>query len=52
MVLASKNTPSTSVVISRITALGVITDIETGPNGHLFVASIDHGTVYEVFRVR
>jgi hypothetical protein len=31
---------------------GVITDVESGPNGSLFVSSIEHGTVYEVFRIK
>jgi glucose/arabinose dehydrogenase len=29
---------------------GVGTDVETGPNGNLFVVSLSHGAVYEVFR--
>jgi glucose/arabinose dehydrogenase len=29
---------------------GVSTDIETGPNGNLFVVSISDGAVYEIFR--
>ena len=29
---------------------GVGTDIETGPNGNLYVVSLDHGAVYEIFR--
>jgi glucose/arabinose dehydrogenase len=29
---------------------GIITDIETGPNGNLFVVSLLDGTVYEIFR--
>jgi len=29
---------------------GVGTDIETGPNGNLFVVSISAGAVYEIFR--
>jgi glucose/arabinose dehydrogenase len=29
---------------------GIVTDIETGPNGHLFVVSLDHGAVYEISR--
>jgi aldose sugar dehydrogenase len=29
---------------------GVGTDIETGPNGNLFVVSISQGAVYEIFR--
>jgi len=30
------------------TGFGVVTDIETGPNGHLFVVSLSQGTVYEI----
>lgn len=29
---------------------GVATDIQTGPNGNLFVVSLTHGAVYEIFR--
>lgn len=29
---------------------GVITDIETAPNGNLYVVSIDRGAIFEVFR--
>ena len=32
------------------TNFGVGTDIETGPNGNLFVVSLSHGAVYEIFR--
>lgn len=32
------------------TGFGVGTDIHTGPNGNLFVVSLSHGTVYEIFR--
>lgn len=32
------------------TNFGVVTDIQTGPNGNLFVVSLDQGTVYEIFR--
>ena len=31
---------------------GVGTDVETGPNGNLYVVSLTHGTVYEIFRRR
>ena len=31
---------------------GVSTDIETGPNGNLFVLSLTKGAVYEIFRQR
>ena len=43
-------TESESLVIGRDFA--VITDIKTGPNGNLFVISLDQGTVYEIFRSR
>jgi aldose sugar dehydrogenase len=29
---------------------GILTDIQTGPNGNLLLVSLDKGTVYEVFR--
>jgi aldose sugar dehydrogenase len=29
---------------------GVGTDVQTGPNGNLFVVSLDQGTVWEIFR--
>ncbi len=29
---------------------GVVTDIETGPNGNLFLVSLTNGAIYEVFR--
>jgi glucose/arabinose dehydrogenase len=32
------------------TDFGVATDIETGPNGNLFVVSLTDGAVYEIFR--
>jgi aldose sugar dehydrogenase len=31
---------------------GVGTDIQTGPNGNLFVVSLDQGAIYEIFRPR
>jgi glucose/arabinose dehydrogenase len=31
---------------------GVGTDVQTGPNGNLYVVSLDQGAVYEVFRPR
>lgn len=34
------------------TDFGIVTDIETGPNGNLFVASLSDGAVYEIFRPR
>jgi glucose/arabinose dehydrogenase len=41
-------TESESLLIGR--DFGVVTDIETGPNGNLFVVSLSNGTVYEIFR--
>ena len=41
-------TESESLLIGR--DFGVITDIETGPNGNLFVVSLTSGTVYEIYR--
>jgi glucose/arabinose dehydrogenase len=41
-------TESESLLIGR--DFGVITDIETGPNGNLFVVSLSQGTIYEIFR--
>jgi hypothetical protein len=32
------------------TGFGVGTDIHTGPNGNLYVVSLTHGTIYEIFR--
>ena len=32
------------------TDFGIVTDIETGPNGNLFIVSLDHGAVYEIRR--
>jgi aldose sugar dehydrogenase len=29
---------------------GAVTDIQTGPNGNLFLVSLTHGTVYEIHR--
>jgi glucose/arabinose dehydrogenase len=43
-------TESETLVIGR--NFGIVTDIETGPNGNLFVVSLDQGTVYEIFRRR
>jgi hypothetical protein len=34
------------------TGFGVGTDIQTGPNGNLFVVSLTHGVVYEILRKR
>jgi aldose sugar dehydrogenase len=41
-------TESESLLIGR--DFGVVTDIKTGPNGNLFVVSLSHGAIYEIFR--
>jgi aldose sugar dehydrogenase len=41
-------TESESLLIGR--NFGVGTDIETGPNGNLFVVSLSHGAIYEISR--
>ena len=43
-------TESESLLIG--TNFGVATDIQTGPNGTLFVVSLSNGAVYEIFRRR
>jgi hypothetical protein len=43
-------TESESLLIGRNFGSG--TDIETGPNGNVFVVSLTQGAVYEIFRVR
>ena len=34
------------------TNFGVVTEILTAPNGNLLVVSLDHGAIYEVFKLR
>ena len=41
-------TESESLILGE--NFGILTDIETGPNGNLFVVSLTHGAVYEIFR--
>jgi aldose sugar dehydrogenase len=43
-------TESESLLIGR--DFGVGTDIQTGPNGNLFVVSLSRGAIYEIFRQR
>ncbi len=43
-------TESESLLFGR--NFGVGTDIQTGPNGNLFVVSLSHGAIYEIFRSR
>ena len=40
-------TESETLLIGR--NFGVGTDIETGPNGNLYVVSLSHGAIYEIF---
>jgi len=41
-------TESESLLVGR--DFGIVTDIETGPNGNLFVVSLSDGAIYEVHR--
>jgi hypothetical protein len=41
-------TESESLLIGK--NFGISTDVETGPNGNLFVVSLTRGAVYEIFR--
>jgi glucose/arabinose dehydrogenase len=41
-------TESESLLIGR--DFGIVTDIETAPNGNLYVVSLSNGAVYEIFR--
>lgn len=43
-------TESESLLFGR--NFGVSTDIQTGPNGNLFVVSLSNGAVYEVYRTK
>jgi glucose/arabinose dehydrogenase len=43
-------TESESLLFGR--RFGLVTDIHTGPDGHLYVVSNTHGAVYEIFRRR
>jgi len=43
-------TESESLLIGR--DFGITTDIETGPNGNLFVVSTSNGAIYEISRAR
>ena len=43
-------TESETLLIGR--NFGTLTDIRTGPNGNLFVVSIDTGSIFEIFRTR
>jgi glucose/arabinose dehydrogenase len=43
-------TESESLLFGR--NFGVVTDIQTGPNGNLYLVSLTHGAVYEIHRNR
>ena len=43
-------TESESLLVGR--DFGIVTDIQTGPNGNLFLVSLSNGAVYEIFRSR
>lgn len=43
-----EGTESESILIG--TEFGITTDIETGPNGNLFVVSLSNGAIYEIHR--
>ncbi len=43
-------TESESLLIGR--DFGIITDIKTGPNGNVFLISLDQSTIYEIRRRR
>jgi aldose sugar dehydrogenase len=45
-----EGTESESLLFGR--NFGVGTDIQSGPDGELYVVSLSHGTVYEIFRRR
>ena len=45
-----KNEPTESESLLIGTNFGIGTDIETGPNGDLFVVSLSNGAIYEIFR--
>jgi hypothetical protein len=32
------------------TGFGIVTDIETGPDGNLYIVSLNHGAIYEIFQ--
>jgi glucose/arabinose dehydrogenase len=46
----AKFDPTESESLIFGTGFGVGTDIHTGPNGNLYVVSLTHGAIYEIFR--
>ena len=43
-------TESENLLFGR--GFGLVTDVQSGPDGHLYVVSNTHGAVYEIFRRR
>ena len=48
----AKDNPTESETLRFGAGFGVGTDIQTGPNGNLFVVSLSNGAIYEIRRVR
>jgi glucose/arabinose dehydrogenase len=48
----AKFDPTESESLQFGSGFGVGTDIQTGPNGNLFVVSLSNGAIYEIHRVR
>jgi hypothetical protein len=48
---AAKYDPTESETLRFGAGFGVGTDIQTGPNGNLFVVSLSNGAIYEIHRV-
>jgi hypothetical protein len=46
----AKFDPTESETLLFGTGFGIGTDLQTGPNGNLFVVSLTHGTIYEIAR--
>ena len=46
----AKHDPTESETLRFGTGFGVGTDIQTGPNGNLFVVSLSNGAIYEIHR--
>ena len=40
-------TESESLLVGR--SFGIVTDIQTGPDGHLYAVATNRGTIYEIF---
>ena len=48
----AKHDPTESETLRFGAGFGVGTDIQTGPNGNLFVVSLSNGAIYEIRRAR